>query len=76
MLSAPLILGNDPRHMNSPTLDILLAPEILALSQDPLALQARKASEEGILRLWLQLSNCNSYRNIFRYGMMTPPRCG
>ena len=44
MLSAPLILGNDPRHMNTPTLDILLAPEILALSQDALALQARKVS--------------------------------
>ena len=48
MLSAPLILGNDPRHMNTPTLDILLAPEILALSQDALALQARKVSKPAV----------------------------
>ena len=45
MLSAPLILGNDPRHMNSATLDILLAPEVLAVSQDALALQARKVGD-------------------------------
>ncbi len=42
MLSSPLILGNDPRRMTGATLDILLAPEVLALSQDALGKQARK----------------------------------
>ncbi|KAG1676530.1 hypothetical protein FOA52_000073 [Chlamydomonas sp. UWO 241] len=42
MLAAPLILGNDPRHMTQATLDILLSPEIVALSQDSLGRQARK----------------------------------
>jgi hypothetical protein len=42
MLSAPLILGNDPRHMTHATLEILTAPEVLAISQDSLAQQAVK----------------------------------
>ena len=35
MLAAPLILGNDPRRMKRPTIDILTAPELIAISQDP-----------------------------------------
>lgn len=42
MLSAPLILGNDPRSMTHATLEILTAPEVLAISQDSLARQAVK----------------------------------
>lgn len=42
MLSAPLILGNDPRAMTKTTLSILTAKEIIAISQDPLARQAKK----------------------------------
>jgi len=42
MLSAPLMLGNDPRTMTKATLSILTAPEILAISQDPLGKQAKK----------------------------------
>lgn len=52
MLSAPLILGNDPRHMTSATLDILLAPEVLAVSQDALAMQARKVGREAADQLF------------------------
>ena len=40
MLAAPLILGNDPRHMSSDTLSILLADEVVALNQDSLGKQA------------------------------------
>ena len=47
MLAAPLILGNDPRHMTRATLDILLASEIVALNQDPLGKQARKVRSQG-----------------------------
>ena len=40
MLAAPLILGNDPRRMKRPTIDILTAPELIAISQDPRGYQA------------------------------------
>ena len=62
MLSAPLILGNDPRHMTSATLDILLAPEILALSQDALGKQARKVwgIYQGYIKMSMPHSCCLS----------------
>ena len=47
MLSAPLILGNDPRHMTKATLQILTAKEVIAISQDTLAKQARKVGGGG-----------------------------
>ena len=34
MLAAPLILGNDPRRMKRLTIEILSAPELIAISQD------------------------------------------
>ena len=40
MLAAPLILGNDPRRMKHLTIDILTAPELIAISQDPRGYQA------------------------------------
>ena len=40
MLAAPLILGNDPRRMKHLTIDILTAPELIAISQDPQGYQA------------------------------------
>jgi alpha-galactosidase len=42
MLASPLMLGNDPRTMTKATLNILTAPEILSISQDKLAKQAKK----------------------------------
>lgn len=45
MLSAPLMLGNDPRSMTKATLSILTNPELLAISQDPLAKQAKKVNK-------------------------------
>ena len=40
MLAAPLILGNDPRRMKHFTIDILTAPELIAINQDPRGYQA------------------------------------
>ena len=48
MLAAPLILGNDPRHMSSNTLSILLADEVVALNQDALGKQALKTWSEEV----------------------------
>lgn len=61
MLSAPLILGNDPRHMSRATLDILLASEIVALNQDALGKQARKVGEQAgrpILGMMVGITRC------------------
>ena len=40
-LAAPLMLGNDPRRMSVATRRILMAPELLAINQDPLGKQVR-----------------------------------
>ena len=52
MLASPLILGNDPRRMSASTLRILTAPELLAVSQDPGARQARRVRQEGDEQVW------------------------
>ena len=48
MLASPLILGNDPRRMSASTLRILTAPELLAVSQDPGARQARRGRGDRV----------------------------
>jgi hypothetical protein len=50
MLSSPLMLGNDPRHMSTATARILTAPGLLAINQDPLGTSARKLWHEGQVR--------------------------
>eukprot|EP01096_Ripella_sp_DP13-Kostka_P003392 TRINITY_DN1500_c0_g1_i2.p1 TRINITY_DN1500_c0_g1~~TRINITY_DN1500_c0_g1_i2.p1 ORF type:complete len:439 (+),score=123.88 TRINITY_DN1500_c0_g1_i2:88-1317(+) len=40
MLAAPLIAGNNPISVDSQSLSIFLAPEIIAVDQDPLGIQA------------------------------------
>ena len=52
MLAAPLMLGNDPRHMSAATKRLLTAPELLAINQDPLAKQARRIWRDGALAIW------------------------
>lgn len=52
MLSAPLILSADPRHLSAATMRILTAPELLAINQDPLARQARRVWTDGSLQIW------------------------
>ena len=52
MLAAPLILGADPRHMSAATLRILTAPELISISQDPLARQARRVWTQGAAQIW------------------------
>ena len=51
MLSAPLMLGADPRQLSTAALRILTAPELLAINQDPLARQARRVWTEGALQV-------------------------
>ena len=44
LLDAPLISGNDLRHMNPETLKILTDKDVIALNQDPLGIEALKYS--------------------------------
>lgn len=44
IMASPLLLGNDPRSMSQDTLATLLAPEVIAVNQDPLVKQGRKVS--------------------------------
>ncbi|KYR02177.1 putative alpha-galactosidase [Tieghemostelium lacteum] len=54
LLSAPLIAGNDLRNMDSESLSILTAPEVIAINQDDLGKQGTllRASEKGSLQVW------------------------
>jgi alpha-galactosidase len=52
MLAAPLIAGNDVRGMDAQTRAILLAPEIIAIDQDPLGRQARRVWKDGTSEIW------------------------
>jgi alpha-galactosidase len=52
MLAAPLIAGNDVRGMDAQTRAILLAPEIIAIDQDPLGRQARRVWKDGTREIW------------------------
>lgn len=44
IMAAPLIAGNDLRNLDQATLDILTAPEVIAVDQDPLGVQGKRVS--------------------------------
>jgi alpha-galactosidase len=52
MLAAPLIAGNDITTMSDDIRDILTAPEIIAIDQDSLGLQATRIGNSGGLQIW------------------------
>jgi alpha-galactosidase len=45
IMAAPLIAGNDLRNMSQVTRDILVAPEVIAIDQDPLGIQGTLKSQ-------------------------------
>ena len=47
MLAAPLMIGCDVRNMDQTTLDILTAPEVVAVNQDPLGCQGYCLGSDG-----------------------------
>jgi alpha-galactosidase len=52
ILAAPLIAGNDVRHMSPETAEILLNHEVIAVDQDALGLQGRRVKREGDFDVW------------------------
>jgi alpha-galactosidase len=58
LLAAPLIAGNDVRHMPPEIAEILLNKEVIAVDQDALGLQGRRVKREADYDVWAkQLSD-------------------
>ncbi|MHC4118951.1 MAG: NPCBM/NEW2 domain-containing protein [Planctomycetota bacterium] len=47
ILAAPLMAGNDLRSMSESVRDILTAPEVIAVNQDPRGIQGYKVHDDG-----------------------------
>jgi alpha-galactosidase len=57
-LAAPLIAGNDLRHMSKETQEILTNKEAIAVDQDPLGIQGFKFESSDSVETWFKpLSN-------------------
>lgn len=54
LLAAPLMAGNDLRHMSSETQDILTNEEVIAVNQDPAGKQGRKIRDAGAQEVWVK----------------------
>jgi alpha-galactosidase len=54
LICAPLISGNDLRHMNPQTLAILTDKDIIALNQDKLGVEAFKYSAKDGVEVWFK----------------------
>lgn len=54
VLGAPLILGNDIRKMDQFTVDLLTAPEVLAVDQDPECVQGSMSRSLGSWESWIK----------------------
>ena len=52
MLAAPLMAGNDVRRMSDATRAILMAPEVIAIDQDPSGRQGRRISRDEGGEVW------------------------
>jgi len=60
MLAAPLIAGNNISTMNDTIRDILTAPEIIAIDQDPLGIQGTRIRNNSGLQVWQKPLNDGS----------------
>lgn len=54
ILAAPLITGNDLRHMSDGTHDILTNKEVIAIDQDPAATEGYKLTDQGDAEVWVK----------------------
>ena len=54
LLAAPLLLGNDLTQMTPATLAILANPEVIAVDQDSLGVQARRVLQVGPVEVWVK----------------------
>lgn len=54
ILAAPLMAGNDVRSMTDATRAILTAPEVIAVDQDPLGRQGKRANMAKGVEVWVR----------------------
>lgn len=54
ILAAPLIAGNSLVTMGPETVALLTNPEVIAVDQDPLAVQGHRVMQEGPLEVWMK----------------------
>ena len=54
MLTAPLISGNDLRHMPEATRKVLVNHDVIAVDQDPLGIEAFKYSDKDSIQTWFK----------------------
>ena len=54
MLAAPLISGNDLRHMSKETSEILMNKEVIAVDQDRLGIEGFKYSTRDNIEIWFK----------------------
>ncbi len=52
MMSAPLVLGNDVRHMTPETLSLLTNKEVISIDQDTLGAQGLPVKKDGGAEIW------------------------
>ena len=64
MLAAPLMAGNDLRTMSDEVREILTAPEIVAIDQDPGGKQGRLIHRDGDIDIWMRALWPNGRRAI------------
>lgn len=72
MMSAPLVLGNDVRHMTPETLSLLTNREVIAIDQDGLGAQGLPARKEGATEVWTKkLADGSTAVGLFNRGEET-----
>lgn len=54
MMAAPLLAGNDVRHMDDYIASILCAPELIAVDQDPAGIQGHCVARDHGVEIWLK----------------------
>jgi alpha-galactosidase len=54
ILAAPLIAGNDLRHMSAATKNILENKAVIAIDQDPKGVEGHKAVDDGSQEVWVK----------------------
>jgi len=61
IMAAPLMAGNDLRTMSTQVRDILCAPELIAVDQDPLGWQGIRRRDLGDQEVWVKRMQDDSY---------------
>jgi hypothetical protein len=64
IMAAPLLAGNDVASMSKETRDILIAPEIIEVDQDPLGRQGVRVRADGDLEVWSKVQSGEAVRAV------------